>query len=255
MQVATVNAHPAPLRGQRRPGRRCRWSSPTRSAPTCGSGTALLPLLPAGLRMLRYDMRGHGLTDAPAGDYCMGDLVADAAGADGRARASRARSSSASRSAAWSPRGSRPSGPTWCAPRCSRTPPPRSAPRRAGASGSPRSAPAASTRSPTASWSAGSRRRFRAERADELAGWRHMLTRTPVDGYLGCCAAMSRHRPARVDRRPAPAGPGHRRRRRRLDAAGPGARDGREHPRRALRDHPRRRPHPLRRAARGAGRG
>ena len=39
----------------------------------------LLPLLPPGLRVLRYDMRGHGLTDAPDGAYFMGDLVADAA--------------------------------------------------------------------------------------------------------------------------------------------------------------------------------
>jgi len=35
--------------------------------------------LPAGLRILRYDMRGHGLTTAPAGPYFMGDLVGDAA--------------------------------------------------------------------------------------------------------------------------------------------------------------------------------
>ncbi len=39
---------------------------------------ALLPHLPAGLRLIRYDMRGHGLSDAPEGDYFMGDLVADA---------------------------------------------------------------------------------------------------------------------------------------------------------------------------------
>ena len=31
-------------------------------------------------RIVRYDMRGHGLSDAPEGDYFMGDLVADAAG-------------------------------------------------------------------------------------------------------------------------------------------------------------------------------
>ena len=36
--------------------------------------------LPAGLRILRYDMRGHGLTTATEGPYYMGDLVADAAG-------------------------------------------------------------------------------------------------------------------------------------------------------------------------------
>ncbi len=31
---------------------------------------------------------------------------------------------------------------------------------------------------------------FREERPDELAGWRNMLTRTPVEGYLACCAAI-----------------------------------------------------------------
>ena len=31
---------------------------------------------------------------------------------------------------------------------------------------------------------------FHRDRAAELAGWRNMLTRTPVDGYLGCCAAI-----------------------------------------------------------------
>ena len=41
---------------------------------------ALLPLLPRGLKIVRYDMRGHGLSDAPEGDYWMGDLVGEAAG-------------------------------------------------------------------------------------------------------------------------------------------------------------------------------
>lgn len=31
---------------------------------------------------------------------------------------------------------------------------------------------------------------FRRDRPAELAGWRNMLTRTPKDGYLGCCAAI-----------------------------------------------------------------
>jgi 3-oxoadipate enol-lactonase len=31
---------------------------------------------------------------------------------------------------------------------------------------------------------------FHAHRAAELAGWRNMLTRTPIEGYLGCCAAI-----------------------------------------------------------------
>ena len=31
---------------------------------------------------------------------------------------------------------------------------------------------------------------FHTQRAVELAGWRNMLNRTPLDGYLGCCAAI-----------------------------------------------------------------
>ena len=38
---------------------------------------ALVPLLPAELDILRVDMRGHGLSDAPPGPYAMGALVRD----------------------------------------------------------------------------------------------------------------------------------------------------------------------------------
>jgi 3-oxoadipate enol-lactonase len=38
----------------------------------------LLPLLPEGLRILRYDMRGHGRSDVPDAPYSMGQLVSDA---------------------------------------------------------------------------------------------------------------------------------------------------------------------------------
>lgn len=41
---------------------------------------ALLPLLPAGLRIVRYDKRGHGLSDATPAPYAMDQLVADAEG-------------------------------------------------------------------------------------------------------------------------------------------------------------------------------
>ena len=37
----------------------------------------LVPLLPAGLKIIRYDMRGHGLSDAPPAPYAMGALVRD----------------------------------------------------------------------------------------------------------------------------------------------------------------------------------
>ncbi|WP_210275221.1 3-oxoadipate enol-lactonase [Martelella soudanensis] len=39
---------------------------------------ALLPLLPQGLRLVRFDKRGHGLSDAPPHPYAMEDLVGDA---------------------------------------------------------------------------------------------------------------------------------------------------------------------------------
>ena len=41
---------------------------------------ALLPLLPAGLRIIRYDKRGHGLSDATPAPYALDQLVADAEG-------------------------------------------------------------------------------------------------------------------------------------------------------------------------------
>lgn len=37
----------------------------------------VLPQLPAGLRVIRYDKRGHGLSDAPPAPYAMGALVRD----------------------------------------------------------------------------------------------------------------------------------------------------------------------------------
>lgn len=38
---------------------------------------AILPLLPKGLRIIRYDKRGHGLSSVPSGPYSMGALVSD----------------------------------------------------------------------------------------------------------------------------------------------------------------------------------
>lgn len=40
---------------------------------------ALLEHLPGGLRIIRYDMRGHGLSTCPDGPYYMGDMVGDVA--------------------------------------------------------------------------------------------------------------------------------------------------------------------------------
>jgi 3-oxoadipate enol-lactonase len=41
---------------------------------------AILPLLPQGLRVLRYDLRGHGQSPVPQGPYSMGALIADIEG-------------------------------------------------------------------------------------------------------------------------------------------------------------------------------
>lgn len=38
----------------------------------------ILPLLPAGLRIIRYDKRGHGLSSCPPAPYSMGALITDA---------------------------------------------------------------------------------------------------------------------------------------------------------------------------------
>lgn len=40
----------------------------------------ILPLLPDGLRILRYDKRGHGLSTCPPAPYTMGALISDAEG-------------------------------------------------------------------------------------------------------------------------------------------------------------------------------
>jgi 3-oxoadipate enol-lactonase len=37
----------------------------------------ILPLLPEGLRIIRWDKRGHGLSSVPSGPYSMGSLITD----------------------------------------------------------------------------------------------------------------------------------------------------------------------------------
>ena len=96
---------------------------------------------------------------------------------------------------------------------------------------------------------------FHRDRPDELAGWRNMLTRTPLDGYLACCAAIrdaDLTAAARSDRR---AHPVHGRRPGRLDATRAGGRARPAHAQRPAGHDRGRRPSALRRAARCGGRG
>jgi 3-oxoadipate enol-lactonase len=150
----------------------------------------LLPLLPQGLRVLRYDLRGHGLSDAPDGDYGMGELVADAAGlmdhlgfrnavfvglsiggvvAQGLAagRPDLVQAAVLSNTAAKIG-----TETTWRD---------RIAQVRAGGI-------ASIADGVMEKWFT---KAFHAERPEELAAWRHMLIRTPVEGYVGCCAALA----------------------------------------------------------------
>lgn len=59
-----------------------RTGPPLVFAHALGTGTllwdAILPLLPTGLRIIRYDARGHGLSSCPPAPYSMGTLVRDA---------------------------------------------------------------------------------------------------------------------------------------------------------------------------------
>jgi 3-oxoadipate enol-lactonase len=151
---------------------------------------ALLPLLPPDVRVLRYDLRGHGLSDAPEGDYFMGDLVADAAGlieatgfrgaviiglsiggvvAQGLAAERRdllagavlaCTAAKIGTEAGWRDR--------------------MDLVRAGGIE--------AIAEGVLEKWFG---RAFRRDRAAELAIWRDRLAQTPVAGYLGCCAAMA----------------------------------------------------------------
>ena len=148
----------------------------------------LIPLLPAGLRLIRYDKRGHGLSACPPGPYAMGALVRDAERlldalgvtdcvfvglsiggliAQGLAvkRLDLVRGMVLSNTAAKIG-----TGEMWQA---------RIDAIRAG--GIEAVADATMER-----WFS---RAFR--QTPELKGWRAMLTRQPAEGYTGCCAAIA----------------------------------------------------------------
>ncbi len=150
----------------------------------------LLPHLPKGLRLIRYDTRGHGLTSAPDGDYFMGDLVGDAAAlldhlgvkncifvglsiggmiAQGLAaeRLDLVRGLVLSNTAA------KIGTPAMWQDRIEAV--------RKGGIKALEAAILERWLSPL----------WRRENPTELAGWRHMLCRTPMAGYLGCSAAIS----------------------------------------------------------------
>lgn len=148
----------------------------------------VIPLLPPGYRYIRYDMRGHGLSDCPPGPYAMGTLVRDAERlldalgvrdcvfvglsiggmiAQGLAvkRLDLVRALVLSNTAV-----------------------------RIGTAGMWQARIAAAKAGGLEALADGVMERWfsRAFRkGPELAGWRTMLVRTPLEGYTGCCAAIA----------------------------------------------------------------
>ncbi|PIV75749.1 MAG: 3-oxoadipate enol-lactonase [Rhodobacteraceae bacterium CG17_big_fil_post_rev_8_21_14_2_50_65_11] len=149
---------------------------------------AVLPLLPKGLRLIRYDMRGHGLSDCPTAAYAMADLVDDAeALLDGLgitdcvfaglsiggmvAQGLAARRPDLIRALVLSNSAAKMGDAALWQARIDAI----------KAGGLEVMADAVMER-----WFSPA---FRAR--PELALWRNMLTRTPVTGYLGCCHAIA----------------------------------------------------------------
>ncbi len=149
----------------------------------------LAALLPSGLRMIRYDKRGHGLTGAPPAPYRMDALVADAAALMDHleirgalvvglsiggmiAQGLAAERPDLARAMVLMDTAAKIGAPDMWDQRIAAV--------RAG--GIDSLADAVLERWFTAA--------FRAERREELALWRAMLTRTPAEGYAGCCAAI-----------------------------------------------------------------
>lgn len=146
--------------------------------------------LPPGLRIIRYDMRGHGLSDAPGGAYFMGDLVGDAAGLIEHlgARDAVFVGLSIGGVVAQGLAAERPdllSAAVLCCTAAKigteKMWEDRMNAVRTG--GIEALADAVMER-----WFS---RAFHESRPEEVAGWRHMLVRTPIDGYAGCCAALA----------------------------------------------------------------
>jgi 3-oxoadipate enol-lactonase len=151
---------------------------------------ALVPHLRHGFRLVRYDKRGHGLTDLTPGPYAMDGLARDLAGlldALGTGPVIVC-GLSIGGMIAQALAASRPDLVRGLVLMCTahRIGTAETWQQRIEAVRSPRGidgiADAVLER-----WFG---RAFREGRPEDLAGWRNMLTRTPVEGYAACCAAI-----------------------------------------------------------------
>ncbi len=148
----------------------------------------ILPLLPQGLRIIRYDKRGHGLSSCPDGPYGMGTLVRDVERLMDHlnvrdalfvglsiggmiAQGLAAKRLDLMRAVVLSNTGAKIATRDIWDQRI----------RDARAGGVEALADATMQR-----WFSDS---FRA--SDEMLAWRNMMTRTPLEGFLGCSAAIA----------------------------------------------------------------
>lgn len=150
----------------------------------------ILPRLPAGLRILRYDKRGHGLSSCPVGDYEMDDLVDDAA------QLLQALDIRECLFVGLSIGGLIAQGLAVSYPELVRAMVISNTAAKIGTAEMWQQRIAALREGGIEAiadnimerWFA---RAFHENHPTELRGWRNMLTRTPLDGYIGCSAAIA----------------------------------------------------------------
>jgi len=150
----------------------------------------IVPRLPSGLRILRFDMRGHGLSSCPEGDYSMDELVEDTA------RLLQALDISNCLFVGLSIGGLIAQGLASRYPQLLRAMVVSNSAARIGDESMWRERIAllrsdgieAIADNIMQRWFA---QRFREQQALEVTAWRNMLTRTPLAGYIGCCAAIA----------------------------------------------------------------
>jgi len=151
---------------------------------------ALLPLLPDGLKIVRFDKRGHGLSSCPGGDYTMDELVGDTAALR------RALEIRDCLFVGLSIGGLIAQGLAHAHPELVRAIVISNSAARVGTAQLWRERIAtlreggieAIADNIMQRWFAAS---FRRDRAGEVMAWRNMLTRTPLEGYIGCSAAIA----------------------------------------------------------------
>lgn len=140
-------------------------------------------------RVLSYDKRGHGLSDAPAGDYALADHVADLAGLLDHAGMTKAAIAGVSVGGLIA-QGLALSHPDRLTALvlCDTAPKVGDAPMWNGRMAAIRAKGMGAIVEPVMErwFSPG----FRQSRPDDLAGWRNLFLRTDVEGYCGTCATL-----------------------------------------------------------------